>query len=61
MESITLGLEAEDTDMDYVTKDTICCQTETKPVIPSQKKIVRSLTSTPACCTFIKSIFLSLT
>lgn len=31
-------LEVEDTDMDYVMKDIIFCQTETKPVIPSQKK-----------------------
>lgn len=36
--SVTLGLETQDTDMDYVMKDIIFCQTETKLVIPSQKK-----------------------
>lgn len=41
MESVTLGLEAEDTDMDYFMKDITFCQTETKPVIPSQKKLKR--------------------
>lgn len=36
-------------------------QTETKQIIPSQKRKVRSLTSTPACCTSIKFIIIFLT